>query len=161
MANDDQAARGPLRIAAVAELTAVPEPTLRAWERRYGVPSPERTASGYRLYGQAQVDEVRMMRSLCDQGMAAAEAARHVLSRRATDGRAPELDPYGAAVSAMLASVLDFDVDAFEQEVRRLPLLAGMGTLLDRVVVPFLHEVGQRWQAGDFAIAHERLARNG
>ena len=29
-------------------------PTVRAWERRYGVVHPERTASGYRLYDDAR-----------------------------------------------------------------------------------------------------------
>ena len=43
--------RGPYRIHVVAEMTGIPAATLRAWERRYGIPSPERTASGYRLYG--------------------------------------------------------------------------------------------------------------
>ena len=72
---------GPLRIHAVAELTGVPEPTLRAWERRYGIPCPERTSSGYRLYGAREVDEVRRMKELCEAGMAAAEAAALVRTR--------------------------------------------------------------------------------
>lgn len=33
-----------------AELTGVPEHTLRAWERRYGLVAPARTDGGYRLY---------------------------------------------------------------------------------------------------------------
>ena len=43
------------RIRAVAELTGVSTATLRAWERRYGVPTPSRTASAYRLYGDEDV----------------------------------------------------------------------------------------------------------
>jgi DNA-binding transcriptional MerR regulator/methylmalonyl-CoA mutase cobalamin-binding subunit len=162
MNDETKSARGPFRIATVAELTGVPEPTLRAWERRYGVPVPERAASGYRLYGETEVDEIRLMRTLCDEGMAAAEAARQVTSRRGSRGPKREAvhgaDPYRAAVSAMLDSVMDFDTEAFEQEVRRLPLLGGVTTILDRVVVPFLREVGDRWHSGDFSIAHERLA---
>jgi len=161
--DESKATRGPFfRIARVAESTGIAETTLRAWERRYGVPAPERTASGYRLYGQPEVNEVRMMRSLCDEGMAAAEAASQVISRRRAQGPTSppvsEADPYKATVLAMLASVMNFDVDTFEHEVRRLPLFGGVNTILDRIVVPFLHEVGARWHTGDLSIAHERLA---
>ena len=47
------------RINAVAEMTGVPAPTLRAWERRYGIPRPGRSESSYRLYSDADVAEVR------------------------------------------------------------------------------------------------------
>ncbi|MCA9937221.1 MAG: MerR family DNA-binding transcriptional regulator, partial [Anaerolineales bacterium] len=36
----------------VVQETGLKPDTLRAWERRYGVPSPERTAGGHRLYSQ-------------------------------------------------------------------------------------------------------------
>ncbi|MDB4986746.1 MAG: Transcriptional regulator, MerR family, partial [Myxococcaceae bacterium] len=69
---------GRYRIHAVSEITGVPEATLRAWERRYAVPVPERTPSGYRLYSQKDVDLVRRMRELCANGMAPVDAARMV-----------------------------------------------------------------------------------
>jgi len=154
---------GRYRIATVAELTGVPEPTLRAWERRYGVPSPERTASGYRLYTVTAVDEVRAMSSLCDGGMAAAEAAKVVLSRRVpqrTELHAPTLnvDVYEATVAALVDATVRFDVDDFEEKVRRLPLLGGATTILDRVVTPTLREIGDKWHNGDLSIAQERMA---
>ena len=46
---------GRYRIQSVAEMTGVSAATLRAWERRYGVPTPSRTASAYRLYGDEDV----------------------------------------------------------------------------------------------------------
>ncbi len=83
---------GPYRIAAVAELTGVPETTLRAWERRYGIPRPDRTASGYRLYDADDIGRVREMRRLCSEGIAAAEAAKILL---ADDAPSPELPDVG------------------------------------------------------------------
>lgn len=69
---------GKYRIQAVADMTGIPAATLRAWERRYGVPAPERTESSYRLYSDTDVDLIRRLRELCDGGMAPAEAARVV-----------------------------------------------------------------------------------
>src|SRR5271166_4560566 len=42
-------------IAAVSKLTGINCHTLRVWERRYGFPVPERSASGHRRYNQRQV----------------------------------------------------------------------------------------------------------
>ena len=40
-------------------------PTIRAWERRYGVVLPERTKSGYRLYDDDALDRLLAMRPQC------------------------------------------------------------------------------------------------
>jgi acyl-CoA hydrolase len=70
---------GRFRINRVAETTGIPEATLRAWERRYQVPKPSRTASGYRLYSQDDVAQVRKMRELCEAGISPSDAAKEVL----------------------------------------------------------------------------------
>ena len=67
--------RGKYRIQTVAEMTGVPAATLRAWEKRYGVPTPVRSPGAYRLYSVQDVERVRRMRDLCAAGMAAAQAA--------------------------------------------------------------------------------------
>lgn len=43
--------------------------TLRAWERRYGLLQPERTAKGHRLYGQADVERVLQILVLIERGV--------------------------------------------------------------------------------------------
>jgi DNA-binding transcriptional MerR regulator len=91
---------GRFRINWVAETTGVPEATLRAWERRYQVPKPSRTPSGYRLYSEQDVAQVHKMRELCEAGISAADAAREVLTDR-DDGRpAAPLRPASAPDNA-------------------------------------------------------------
>ncbi|WP_434422398.1 MerR family transcriptional regulator [Nannocystis pusilla] len=46
---------GRYRIQSVAEMTGVSAATLRAWERRYGLPAPRRSSSAYRLYSDRDV----------------------------------------------------------------------------------------------------------
>ena len=60
-------------------------PLLRAWERRYGIPAPGRTASGYRLYDDESIDRVRLMKSLLEAGWAPSQAARAILDGTAGD----------------------------------------------------------------------------
>ena len=86
----------------VSQLTGVSTATLRAWERRYGVPTPARTASAYRLYSEGDVALIRRMSDLVRQGVAAAEAARSVLasSERALPVVSGDIDPFTAASSS-------------------------------------------------------------
>src|ERR1044071_8213592 len=63
-------------------LTGVPEASLRAWQRRYGVVVPHRNDSGYRLYDEEDLAAVSTMRRLVDDGWPPAEAADAV--RRGT-----------------------------------------------------------------------------
>lgn len=155
---------GRFRIAAVAELTGIPEPTLRAWERRYGIPTPERTASGYRLYGGEEIALLRSMRELCEGGMAAAEAARVLIARRSrpTGVTAPresrDRDHFALAVDAMLDAVERFDDEELERQTRRLSFLGTATELLERVITPVLRTVGDRWEAGDLSVGQEHMA---
>jgi len=57
---------GRYRIQAVADMTGIPAATLRAWERRYGVPAPARTDASYRLYSEGDVELVRKLRDGSD-----------------------------------------------------------------------------------------------
>jgi DNA-binding transcriptional MerR regulator len=148
------------RIAAVSQLTGVPGSTLRAWERRYGNPRPERTDGGYRLYDEADIRVVREMQRLCADGMAASEAARLALSsdapapREATAARGA----FAFSVEALLAAVERFDDRALDHELRRLMFLGSPTELLDGVLAPVLTWVGDRWHEGKLGVAQEHLA---
>ena len=67
-----------LRIGEFSRRVGVGIELLRAWERRYGVPAPVRTAGGLRLYGEADRQAVAAMRAHLAAGLSAAEAARAV-----------------------------------------------------------------------------------
>lgn len=160
--NPERTGPGPFRIHVVAELTGVPEPTLRAWERRYGIPRPERTSSGYRLYGVREVEEVRRMKELCDQGMAAAEAAAHVRSRAGDDGEPAGVplgdDPFLVLAEEIVGATRAYNDVALDRALSRLPLLGPGTVLLDRVLVPALHRIGELWAAGELSVAQEHFA---
>lgn len=147
------------RIRAVSELAGVSTATLRAWERRYGVPSPARTASAYRLYGDADVKLVRKMRELVDSGVAPAEAARQVLAE-STPAPPPEqvIDPYEAAADRIVAATTAFDPDAVAIEVSRALALGPSVTIFDRALAPALQRIGDLWHQGTITVAQEHLA---
>lgn len=67
--NPTRDSRG-FRIGAVARLTGISPDALRVWERRYQVISPERSASGTRLYSEQDVERLRLIKRLVDAGQA-------------------------------------------------------------------------------------------
>ncbi|MCA9653920.1 MAG: MerR family transcriptional regulator [Myxococcales bacterium] len=152
--------KGKYRINAVAEMTGIPAATLRAWERRYGVPEPRRTESSYRVYSDADVELIRRVRELCDQGMAPSEAAKLVLAdlEQRTTTPANSGDPFKAAADAIVRAVDAFDPQQVEGAVRHAMALGTATAVFDRVLRPAMAEVGQRWHDGVFSIGQEHMA---
>jgi DNA-binding transcriptional MerR regulator len=56
------------RIHIAAELSGVRVELIRAWERRYGFPHPQRTPSGYRVYTQQDVALLKRLKQLTEEG---------------------------------------------------------------------------------------------
>src|SRR6185437_1464794 len=70
---------GLLRIGELSRRVGVSDHVLRAWERRYGLLKPVRSAGGFRLYSEADEGRVRRMQAHLAGGLSAAEAARAAL----------------------------------------------------------------------------------
>ncbi len=118
------------RINVVSEQTGVPEATLRAWERRYQVPKPERTPSGYRIYSRDDVAQVQQIRALCEQGMSPAEAAKQVALRKAERGATPEQAEAGAPAEGTETAFELRLVEDFHFEPRNPAGVASLGDLV-------------------------------
>ena len=56
------------KIGAVARLTGISPDTLRIWERRYDVVTPERTSTGDRLYSSEDITRLQLIKRLVDSG---------------------------------------------------------------------------------------------
>ena len=80
----DEAAQ--LRIGALSRRVGVSPELLRAWEQRYGLLQPSRSAGGFRLYSTADEARVRAMQRHLGTGLPAAEAARLALVETARRG---------------------------------------------------------------------------
>jgi DNA-binding transcriptional MerR regulator len=150
--------KGKYRIQTVAEMTGVTAATLRAWERRYGIPVPERSDSSYRLFSDHDVAAIRRLKELCDGGMAPAEAAKLVARIEEASNTPVEGDPYSRACESIFRAVLDFDPKALEQAVRGVMFLGSATTVYTRVLAPVMREIGDAWHEGTLSIAQEHMA---
>ena len=148
------AERGRVRIGELSRRVGVSPELLRAWETRYGLVQPERTAGGLRLYSKEDERRVRAMRRQLAAGFSAAEAARLAL-------RAPS----SPASAEQLLSGLDSALSALDEPAAQVTLdrafqSLDLETALAQVIVPFLHDLGERWAATERTVAQEHFASN-
>jgi DNA-binding transcriptional MerR regulator len=156
-----------LRIGELSRRLGVSDHVLRAWESRYGLLQPVRSAGGFRLYSEADESRVRRMQAYLADGLSAAEAARAVLGEdngaQAEPGRA---GPHGAPPAASelsgdLQQALDaFDEPAAQAVLDRLMSDLSVTAVLRDVVMPYLTALGERWQRGTASVAQEHFASN-
>lgn len=142
--------RDGLTIAAVSELLGVPIPTIRSWEHRYGFPEPVRTEGKHRRYGPEQVDQLITIRGAIVEGLSASEAVALARSGPTRSSREP-------AIEFLLRAVADLDPAAVRSTIELFEGREGVEATITRVVLPAMHEVGERWKAGTCDIATEHL----
>ncbi len=149
-----------LRIGALSRLVGVSPELLRAWEQRYGLLQPVRSPGGFRLYSTADEERVRSMRRHLEAGVSAAQAARLALADEAPGGGAVQTGAL-RRLSAELALTLDqLDEPGAHATVDRLLAAFTLRTVLRDVVLPYLHELGVRWERGEVSVAQEHFASN-
>jgi MerR family transcriptional regulator, light-induced transcriptional regulator len=156
----DPPSAGHLRIGELSRRVGVSTELLRAWERRYGLLSPARTSGGFRLYGDGDERRVRRMLEHMESGVSAAEGARLALLER---DEAPVAEtgegPVPGAIGEHLRQALDrFDEPGAHAALDRLLSAFALETVLRDAVLPYLQELGERWQRGEASIGQEHFA---
>lgn len=167
--------RHPMRV--VTRRTGLRADLLRAWERRYAVVKPSRSAGGRRLYSDADIERLRLLyratlggrgigqvAELPDQALAAlirqdaavsdAECASEARQRSARD----EQRVAGDFLDACFRMIERVDATALEAALRRAVVVLPAAALLDALLVPLLWRVGARWRDGTLRPVHGHLA---
>lgn len=153
-----------------AARSGVTVPLLRAWERRYKIVSPTRTASGYRLYDDDSLSRLRLMRALVDDGWTPSEAASAILR-----GAAPTVQgvvardeagltfPAGTSdedemISGFVEAASLLDAGRTERVLDRMFAAATFERVADDLLLPALARLGDAWADGRVSVAGEHAA---
>ncbi len=161
-------------IKAVARLVGLLPVTLRAWERRYGMPNPNRGEQGYRLYSEHDVRTLRWLKAQTDNGLTIGRAVEYLNELRLS-GYDPAIEtvyqarpPVSSAPSAspslsilsnqLLDALLDFEEARALEIMRRAFTLYSVDQVLMEVVQPILVSLGDAWHRGELPIAIEHYA---
>lgn len=165
-----------MSIGALARATGIAVETLRTWERRYGVPAPERKPSGHRLYPASAVEHLRRVGMLLARGHRPAEllalpaAELEALlavsetrppaprSRRAASPPAAEAAAHPDVIADLLAASTEMDRERIVSLLRAQWTRLGPLPFLESVAGPFMVAVGAGWRAGSLRIRQEHFA---
>ena len=145
----------PMRVA--ARLTGVAAERIRAWETRYDAIQPARTGGGSRLYSEADLDRLRLLRRVVEAGYRIGDVAR--LDLEALEARLPSASAEGSnAFVREMEAVRALDSAALTEHLeRRLETLGALPFARD-VVLPLASEIGQAWVDGQLSVSAEHLA---
>lgn len=143
-----------VRIGELSRRSGVSPELLRAWEQRYGLLRPLRSEGGFRLYSPQDERRIAVMRSHLDRGLSAAEAARLTLDEE----RRPETPVLARSAGELRAALDAFDETAAQSALDRLLSAFSVEVVLREVVLPYLRELGERWERGEASVGQEHFA---
>src|SRR5210317_1381381 len=149
-----------LPIRTVANLTGINPVTLRAWERRYNLITPQRTPKGHRLYTEDDVEFIRQVLELLDQGISISQV-KPLLEQTPGQQKATSLaetgDVWKGYQQKMLHAVEIFDEHALDSTYDDALSLYPVDVVNQRLVSPLLSIIGEHWNKRETGSAEEHF----
>ena len=164
----------PIQIA--SQRSGVTAHVIRIWERRYGALAPSRTGTNRRMYSDEDVQRLRLLRELTQNGHRigsiaelSTEALENLLQQYKGSSPAPlperqfsvdaarDLSEPEQYVTACVEAARTFEGDRLRRLLHRARLQFGQRAMLTRVIAPLIRELGESWQEGQLRAGHEHL----
>lgn len=155
---------------AVLQETGIGADTLRAWERRYGLPKPQRTRGGHRLYSQRDIQVIKWLVTRQAEGLSISRAVKrwNELAEASEDpladvriatapGQALVPTNLDAVREEWLAACLGFNEARAESLLNQAFAFYTPETVITEIILRGLHEVGSRWQQGRATVQQEHF----
>ncbi len=161
-------ARHPIQVAA-ARAGLSPD-QLRVWERRYRAVEPARSEGGHRLYSDADVERLSLLRAAVDAGRRISEVAplsteeltMMVLEDQVAAQEATPPDREAMADPIALLDCMDaiesLDPERLEEILVQQLVTHGTADFIEGLVAPLMDQVGQRWHDGELSVGQEHMA---
>jgi len=149
-----------LPIRTVADLTGINPVTLRAWERRYNLITPQRTPKGHRLYTENDVELIKQVLDFLDQGISISQV-KPLLEQAPSQQQAAPFAEAGEVwkryQQTMLSAVEKFDENVLDSTYNDALSLYPADVVNQRLVTPLLRIIGERWKEREVGIAEEHF----
>lgn len=157
-------------IKAVVQQTHVNISTLRAWEQRYGIPRPNRSDHGHRLYSQRDIAVIKWLKQCTDNGLAISQAVMMLRESKTLDTASvaiaiptiPQSITGGWAElrAQLLDALLNVNLRQAHMLVNTVSTMCPIETVILELFQPIMVTVGERWLRGQICVAEEHLVTN-
>ena len=149
----------------VADVTGLSKQVIRKWEERYDLVHPERLANGYRIYSEKDVNTLMKVKELSEKGYSIKQAVVFVNKLSHSEQpivRKQERNLPFSGLNDYVLQLLEKGVNCEEFEINYLLQKAynhhGLSKFLKDVVIPFLKEVGNKWEKGEWSEYQESVS---
>lgn len=160
----------------VLKKTGIAADTLRAWERRYGLPMPQRSAGGHRLYSQRDIETIKWLMKQQEDGLSISRAVDlwneqigagtdPLADLAQTAATSTTLAPPESSHSAMdslrsdwIEACLNFSESAAEQVLNQAFSMSTVEEVCLEVLQRGMHEIGERWYENSASVQQEHFA---
>jgi len=160
----------------VLKQTGLKADTLRAWERRYGLPKPGRSAGKHRLYSQRDIETIKWLKTRQGEGLSISNAVQlwHNLEAEGNDpllvvayatpsiAAMPAPDSGGRGLDELkglwISACKAFDESASRRILSEAFALFGVEDVCLRLILDGMRQVGQGWYEGEIAVEQEHFA---
>ncbi|MBD8037358.1 MerR family transcriptional regulator [Solibacillus sp. A46] len=147
-------------ITQVSEITQLSKQVIRKWEERYQLVQPKRLENGHRVYSEDDLQQFLKVRNLSLQGYSIKQAVLKIRQQQLNNENLPvcteeEMNEY-------TKYLLHYGETCNESEINRIlhqaTHILGLEKFLSSVVIPFLREVGTRWENNEWTEDQESVA---
>lgn len=159
---------------AVLRETGLAADTLRAWERRYGLPMPQRTGGGHRLYSQYDIETIKWLTSRQAEGLSISRAV-DLWNEMSASGTDPLFDtapssfispsisaPPDSTLHAIRAewvlACMNFNETKAEQALNKAFSMFQIEAACVEVIQKGLSEIGNLWYENHASVQQEHFA---
>ena len=153
-------------IGAVAQRTGLSQHVLRIWERRYAAVEPKRSSNGARVYDEADVEKLALLKRATESGYTIGRVAALTTSQLSDLLKdAPPASPAAAVpgstaddeIARILAAVESMNSARLNDLLMRSLVIRGTERFVMDVLPPLLNQTGDLWENGSICPAHEHL----
>ena len=138
--------------------------TIRTWEKRYQVFTPERSEGGHRLYSEVDLAKAKLIVALIEQGHTISSLARHSLQELRSllvvkNGEDSESDRMFTAleIKKLVQHLANFNIDQVASGMQYLRLSLGVKEFIFKIVLPVIHEIEKLALKGIYSVTQEHI----
>lgn len=142
-------------------LTGIKAHTIRMWEKRYGLLTPQRTSTQIRTYSDDELLLLLNISLLYKKGIKISRIAEMSTAQVFDTSRSmQESGDSNTAVEQFIVSVLQLDEQLFHHTFRELIQKDSLSTIFSEQIIPFLNRIGIMWLVGTINPAQEHFISN-
>jgi methanogenic corrinoid protein MtbC1 len=138
--------------------------TIRTWEKRYQIFTPERSQGGQRIYSEVDLAKAKLIVALIEQGHTISSLARHsvqdlrslLVVNKGEDSESGKMFNT-VETKKLLQHLANFNIDMVASGMQHLRLSLGVKEFIFKIVLPVMQEIEKLYLKGIYSVTQEHI----